>query len=72
MKPSDPIRLGRRPFYVYPWGGGSGWHLSGMGPDGYRRLGGLRGEKTPLVIADPPGLDLRNPKILPGVHPRVF
>lgn len=72
VKPSDPIRLGLRPFYVYPWGAGSGWHLSGMGPDGYRRLGGLRGEKTPLVIADPPDLDLRNPKILPRVHPRVF
>lgn len=72
VKDADPIRLGLKPFYVYPWGGGSGWHLSGMGRDGYRRLGGLRGEKAPLVIADPPNLDLRNLTILPGVHPRMF
>ena len=68
---ADPIQLGLKPFYVYPWGTG-GWHLSGMGHDGYRRLGGLRGKKTPLVIADPPDLDLGNPRILPGVHSRMF
>lgn len=69
---ADPIKLGLKPFYVYPWGTGSGWHLSGMGSDGYRRLGGLRGEKTPLVIADPPNLDLGNPRILPGIRRRMF
>ena len=71
VQESDPIRLGLKPFYVYPWGTG-GWHLSAISGDGYRRLGGLRGVKTRLVIADPPNLDLRNPKILPGVHPRMF
>ena len=72
VESADPIQLGLKPFYIYPWGTGGGWHLSGMGRHGYRRLGGLRGEKTPLVIADPPDLDLANPKILPGLHPRMF
>ncbi len=72
VEEADPIQLGWKPFYVYPWGIGSGWHLSGMGSQGYQRLGGLRGKRTPLVIADPPDLDLRNPKILPGIHPRMF
>jgi glycosyltransferase involved in cell wall biosynthesis len=67
---ADPIRLGFRPFYVYCWG--RGWHLSNLGPRGYQRLGALRGGKSPLVPADPPGIDLRNPRILPGVYPRVF
>jgi len=69
---ADPIRLGIRPFYIYPWGNADGWHLSGMGRDGYRRLGGLRSEPTMLEIADPPGLDLSCPRIVPGVRPRVF
>ncbi len=67
VKFSDPCRLGFQPFYIYRWG--CGWHLSGMGKAGYRRLGGLRTEKTQLVIADPPNIDAT---ILPGVHPRVF
>ena len=72
VREADPIRLGFSPFYVYPWGTGGGWHLSGMGSSGYRRLGGLRGRKARLVIADPPDLDLHNPKILAGVRPRMF
>ncbi len=72
VQASDPIALGLKPFYIYSWATGSGWHLSGMGREGYQRLGGLRAEKTRLVIADPPNLDLDNPKVLPGVHPRVF
>jgi len=67
---ADPIRLGFRPFYVYRWAGG--WHLSNLGLRGYQRLGALRGGKTPLVAADPPGIDLRNPRILRGVYPRAF
>jgi hypothetical protein len=69
---ADPIRLGMKPFYVYCWGSGDGWHLSGMGPDGYQRLRGPRPAKTPLAITAPPNLQLHDPKILPGVHPRVF
>lgn len=72
VKQADPIALGLRPFYVYRWGAAGGWHLSGMGPDGYRRLGRRRATTARLVITDPPGLDLDNPKILPGIHPRVF
>jgi len=72
VKSSDPCRLGFEPFYIYPWDNGGRWHLSGLGAAGYRRLGVLRAERTPLVIADPPGIDLHKPKILPGVHPRVF
>lgn len=67
---ADPMALGFRPFYVYTWGGG--WHLSNLGTDGYRRLGGLAGEKTPIPVADPPWLDLLAPRILPGVRPRRF
>lgn len=72
VKQTDPIALGLKPFYVYAWGTGGGWHLSGMGSGGYQRLDGLRATKTSLVIADPPGLDLQNPRILPGIYPRVF
>jgi hypothetical protein len=69
----DPIRqLGEKPFYVYSWGHTGGWHLSGLGPDGYRRLGRRPVEKARLVIADPPELDLRNPEILPEINPRRF
>ena len=67
---ADPCTLGFTPFYVYVWGGG--WHLSGMGTDGYRRLGRLRAEKTRLVVTSPPTIDLQHPKILQEVHPRVF
>ena len=66
---ADPCSLGFAPFYVYVWGGG--WHLSGMGSDGYFRLGHFRAEKTKVVIEDPK-IDLKNPRIQPGVHPRVF
>ncbi len=69
---ADPIALGWEPFYVYPWGTSQGWHLSGMGNDGYRRLAGLRAQTTQLTVTDPPHLDLRNPTIEPGIHPRVF
>jgi len=69
---ADPIGLGLQPFYVYRWGASCGRHLSGMGTNGYRRLGGLRGERVSLVISDPPEVDLQNPRILPGVHPRLF
>ena len=72
VEETDPIGLGSRPFYVYLCGNGSGWHLSWMGDDGYRRLGGLRAAKTRPVIADPPNVDLSDPKILPGIYPRVF
>jgi hypothetical protein len=72
LEEADPTELGLKPFYVYSWGNSGEWHLSGMGPDGYRRLGGRRVAKTQLVITDPPNLDLQNPKILPGIYPRVF
>jgi hypothetical protein len=67
---ADPAALGFAPFYVYVWSGGS--HLSGMGPDGYRRLGRVRAEKTDLVVCDPPALDLDRPRIVPGVRARMF
>jgi hypothetical protein len=67
---ADPIRLGFRPFYVYTWG--TGQHLSGMGPDGYLRLARRLVEKTTVVPCDPSGMDLGNPRILPGIHARMF
>jgi hypothetical protein len=68
---ADPLRVGFRPFYVYNWVG-QGYHLSGMGPHGYRRLGMRERRRAALLPADPPGIDLAAPKILEGVHPRVF
>ncbi len=68
---ADPCALGFPPFYVYCWSG-DGWHLSGMGGDGYRRLGAVRAEKARLRIVPADGLDLDPPRILPGVFPRVF
>jgi hypothetical protein len=70
-RPADPCGLGFQPFYIYCWSG-NGWHLSGMGSDGYRRLGAVGAEPCRLQIADPPQFDLRRPRILPEVHPRVF
>ncbi len=72
VKDIDPIGPGVRPFYIYCWGAGNGWHLSGMGPGGYRRLGRVRAAKNRLVITDPPDLDLHDPRITPGIWPRVF
>ena len=66
----DPCAMGSAAFYVYVWGGG--WHLSGMGADGYQRLGGLGAAPTAPVPEGPPTVDLRNPRIRPGIHPRVF
>jgi len=67
---ADPMRLGFRPFYIYIWGVGK--HLSAMGPGGYERLAGAPAEKTSVTACDPPGMDLRSPRILPGIHARVF
>lgn len=80
---ADPAALGFEPFYVYRWGSsgsvGRGWHLSGLGPAGYERLGAMTGRrsdiqdlKSQLTIAPPPDIDLDHPRILPGVHLRVF
>jgi len=80
---ADPIQLEPMPFYVYSWGSANGWHLSGMGPDGYhelqkrlddhqRQFSAQRTKKVRLVIKDPPHLDLQCPRVLPGVHPRKF
>jgi len=67
---ADPCAIGFSPFYIYVWG--NGWHLSGLGADGYRRLGRLRGEPALLRVADAPGIDLDDPRIVPGIHPRLF
>jgi glycosyltransferase involved in cell wall biosynthesis len=67
---ADPCARGFPPFYVYCWD--CGWHLSSMGSEGYRRLGGLRGERTAPLVAPPTNIDLHHPKIMPGVFPRAF
>lgn len=69
---ADPLALGFKPFYIYRWGNEACWHLSNMGDEGYRRLGNLQTEKTRLTIAAPTDIDLRHPRILPEIHPRVF
>ena len=74
----DPIAMGCRPFYIYPWGRQRRWHvihtpghLSAMGARGYRRLGRMRRQKATLKPVRPP-VDLDNPRIVPGVSPRPF
>jgi hypothetical protein len=67
---ADPCRLGFRPFYVYRWGSAAGYHLSGMGTDGYARLGRRSVERAALKVAWP--RDYRQMPIRPGVRPRVF
>jgi hypothetical protein len=76
---ADPIALGWRPFYIYPWGQGSaGYHISGMlsgrdqGQAAWRRLGRYAVDRAAVVPADPPWFDLDAPLILGGVHPRPF
>jgi hypothetical protein len=71
---ADPVALGFKPFYIYPWGDTSRtWgHLSGMGASAWQNLG--RCEISPAVLAasGPPGLDLERPVILDGIHKRPF
>ena len=69
IRSADPITLGCRPFYVYNWAG-AGYHLSGMGTDGYRRLAARPNRKATLEITWEQ--DYAHPRILPGIHPRVF
>lgn len=66
---ADPMRLGYRPFYVYDWAGS---HLSAMPRDAYDRLASEPVEQTSVAVCDPPWLDLREPRILWGIEPRVF
>lgn len=71
---ADPVALGFRPFYVYRWGSAAGWHLSALGPRGYRKLGALSADQASggLTVAPPPDVDLDRPRIVPGVRPRAF
>ncbi len=75
---ADPIGLGFRPFYVYRWGSAGSAHLSGLGPEGYTKLGvmgrvaGSAHGKAEVVLSGPCDFDLDNPNILPGVRPRLF
>lgn len=79
---ADPITLGFKPFYVYRWGRGGiagAWHLSGLGCQGYQKLGALGPSKRPLgnpisqiTIAPPADIDLDHPSILPKTYPRLF
>ena len=71
VKDADPCELGFHPFYIYPWNGPA-WHLSSMGRRGYERLGALRAKTAPLVVVDPPKIDLAHPVILPSVRGRMF
>ncbi len=69
---TDPMQWGFEPFYIYPWVTDATRHLSGMGTEGYRRLGAIMAVKSELMIADPPDLDLRDPQIVPGIRRRMF
>jgi len=76
---ADPIALGWRPFYVYPWGRQSGsYHISGMltgndqGQTAWRRLRQYVVERAQVVPADPPWFELAAPVIVEGVFARPF
>ncbi len=70
VRQADPCTLGYKPFYLYRWKSGAGYHLSGMGPKGYQELGRRPVERATLNIAWP--RDFHGVTILPEVHPRVF
>ena len=71
---ADPIALGFRPFYVYPWAemARSWGHLSGLGGRAWEKIGRYVIEPAELVPSDPPGMDLLHPWILDGIHKRPF
>jgi hypothetical protein len=75
---ADPIVLGFRPAYVYCWGQGSGYHISGMlsgrdrGEAAWRKLGRYLVRPAVPTPGPPPWFDLLHPVILPGVLPRPF
>ena len=73
---ADPIAdCAYQPFLVYPWETSAKPHLSGAGPRGYENWGMYeieRGLRIEDYIANPPLIDLANPKIMPGVNKRKF
>ena len=68
---ADPCQLGYRPFYIYQWGAGAGYHLSGMGPEGYQKLAVQSAWKEQILEIGWPR-DYRKATILPEIHPRMF
>ena len=65
---ADPISLGFDPFYVYQWDNG-GYHLSNLGPQGYRRLGMRLAPQRRIVVPENSGA----PAVIEaGVFERVF
>ncbi len=67
---ADPVELGFQPFYIYRLNESAGYHLSNLGPQGYEKLAATPHERSQLVIAWP--RDYTRPRILPGIHERVF
>ena len=67
---ADPIALGFPPFYVYRLGNSAGYHLSCLGPRGYEHLAARAHRRSRLVIERPD--NSFPPRILPGIHQRVF
>ncbi len=65
----DPCESGCDPFYIYRWGGRD-YHLSGLGPDGYERLGRRHVERATIRVELPPGY--REIELEPGILPRPF
>ena len=60
---SDPIALGFAPYFVHCWA--DMWHLSAMDENGYEALGHLdRPFVGRIEPSYPPGVDIRNPRIV--------
>jgi len=68
---ADPIAYGWKPYSIHRTHTGHR-HLSGMGPRGWHRMGRGATAKAELTVYDPPGIDLDNPNIRPGVTARPF
>jgi len=71
---ADPISAWQ-PFYVFNWPEDEAQaktHLSWHGRLGYELRGHEPTEPAALEICEPPGITLKDPYILPGIHSRKF
>jgi glycosyltransferase involved in cell wall biosynthesis len=76
---ADPIKLGFRPSYIYPWSDATGSpHISGFlsgndtGQVAWKVMGRQVADHAAIVPSDPPWFDLGNPVISEAILKRPF
>lgn len=76
---ADPIQLGYKPFYIYPWGNITGSpHISGLltgqdnGEKAWKIMGIMAISKAEVKPTNPPWFDLDRPIIEDAILPRPF